>query len=107
MVPYCKVRISLNDESLLGYRAHEVENAGVRMVPESRGTLPSLSVRENRQLGGLGLPRQVTCERIDRALERFPKLKVRLNHRSGIVTGVEKQMQPISSPQTNHPHLFF
>src|SRR3546814_16806956 len=92
MVPYCKGRISLNDESLLGYSAHEVANAGVRMVPESRGTLPSLSVRENLQVGGLGWQRKVTYERIDREMERLPQLHKRLNTREGRVSGGETHM---------------
>src|SRR3546814_1421682 len=105
MVPYCKVRISLNDESLLGYSAHEVANAGVRMVPESRGTLPSWSVRENLQLGGLGLPRKVTTERIDREVERFPKLKERLNQRAGMLSGGEQPMLSINRALISNPRL--
>src|SRR3546814_288591 len=75
------------------------------MVPESRGTLPSLSVRENLQLGGLDLPRKVTSERIDRELERFPKLKERLNQRAGMLSGGEQQMLAISRALISNPRL--
>lgn len=105
MVPYCKGQVSLHDKSLLGYSAHEVANAGVRMVPESRGTLPSLSVQENLQLGGFGLPRKVTSQRIERELERFPKLKERLGQRAGMLSGGEQQMLAISRALVCNPRL--
>ena len=96
MVPYCLGSITLNNESLLGYGPDRVANSGVRMVPENRGTLPSLSVLENLQLGGLGLSKKVTAERIERELERFPRLKERLSQRAGMLSGGEQQMLAIS-----------
>src|SRR5690606_26182002 len=71
IVPHVTGDIVLGDNTPLnGLKPHEVARAGVRLVPENRGTLPSLSVQENLLLGGLGLPKPVTAERVERKLQR-------------------------------------
>ena len=56
-LPQVNGTIQLGNDTLAGLRTDLVARCGVRMVPENRGTLPSLTVLENLQLGGLGLPR--------------------------------------------------
>jgi len=105
LVPHVKGAITLDGESLTRRRAHETARRGVRLVPENRGTLPSLSVHENLQLGGIGLPKRIVAERIERELERFPPLKKRLQGRAGMLSGGEQQMLAIGRAMVAAPRL--
>ena len=105
LVPHVQGDITLDGESLTGRQPYETARRGVRLVPESRGTLPSLTVRENLQLGGLGLPAEVVAERMERELERFPSLKGRINGRAGMLSGGEQQMLAIGRAMVAAPRL--
>ena len=105
LVPYVRGTAMLDGQSLIGRAPHQVARSGVRLVPENRGTLPSLSVRENLQLGGLGLPAKRVAERIERELERFPRLRERLDSRAGMLSGGEQQMLAIGRAMMAAPRL--
>ena len=75
------------------------------MVPENRGTLPSLTVLENLQLGGLGLPAPELRHRVEAELERFPRLRERLRQRAGMLSGGEQQMLAIARTLMARPRL--
>lgn len=105
LVPYVRGTITINGQSLMGRAPHQVARSGVRLVPENRGTLVSLSVRENLQLGGLGLPSRLVAKRIERELERFPRLRERLDSRAGMLSGGEQQMLAIGRAMMAAPRL--
>ncbi|MGE0155159.1 MAG: ABC transporter ATP-binding protein [Reyranellaceae bacterium] len=105
IVPHVRGGIALGDASLVGLKPHEVARAGVRLVPENRGTLPSLSVEENLLLGGLGLPKQEARERLERQLQRFPRLRERFGQRAGMLSGGEQQMLAIARAMMAQPRL--
>jgi branched-chain amino acid transport system ATP-binding protein len=104
-LPHVSGTISLHGQPLLGQQSHEVARAGVRMVPENRGTLPSLSVLENLQLGGLGLPRAEIARRLEQQLDRFPRLRERFKQRAGMLSGGEQQMLAIARALMAQPRL--
>ena len=104
-VPHARGRVRLAGRELVGLQPHDIARAGVRMVPENRGTLVSLSVQENLQLGGLGLSRHAIAERMERQLERFPRLKERLHQRAGMLSGGEQQMLAIGRALMANPSV--
>jgi branched-chain amino acid transport system ATP-binding protein len=104
-LPHVSGRVELDGQSLAARKAHDVARAGVRMVPENRGTLPSLSVMENLMLGGLGLPSAEVRHRVDVELERFPRLRERLGQRAGMLSGGEQQMLAIARALMARPRL--
>ena len=53
--------IRLGSRSVGGQRTHEIARMGVALVPEGRGTLRTLTVRENLLLGGFFGP-ATKCE---------------------------------------------
>jgi branched-chain amino acid transport system ATP-binding protein len=105
LLPHVAGRVTLEGRPLTGLAPHEVARAGVRMVPENRGTLPSLTVLENLRLGGLGLEPGEIRRRVDAELERFPRLRERLAQRAGMLSGGEQQMLAIARALMAKPRL--
>jgi len=64
---------------------------------------PSLSVRENLQMGAIGLPRLEVQERIERALEMFPDLGTRMSDMAASLSGGQRQMLAISRALMSDP----
>ena len=104
-LPHVSGQITLDGMPLTGMKSHSVAREGVRMVPENRGTLPSLTVLENLQLGGLGLPAPELRHRVEAELERFPRLRERLRQRAGMLSGGEQQMLAIARTLMARPRL--
>ena len=81
-------------------QAHRVARWGVIHVPENRGLLFQLTVRENLQLAK-------TRGRvdIDRAVDFFPALGPLINRRAGLLSGGEQQMLALARSIVAEPRL--
>ena len=84
---------------------HEMVARGVSFVPQGRRVFRSLSVRENLEIGGLGLNRKEINERIAEMLDIFPALKPKLNHSSGTLSGGQQQMLAIARGLMTDPKV--
>jgi branched-chain amino acid transport system ATP-binding protein len=90
----CKVRsgvIELNGEDITGRKAHELVALGVGYVPQTKNVFPSLTVRENLEMGCFLKP-SVFSERYDFVVTMFPRLGERALQRAGALSGGERQM---------------
>ena len=66
---------------------------GVTMVPENRRLFKRLSVKENLELGAyLRSDRAGIANDMERIFELFPRVKERINQKSGTLSGGEQQM---------------
>jgi branched-chain amino acid transport system ATP-binding protein len=86
-------------------RPHEVARRGVAYVPEGRGVFPNLSVRENLVMAarpGIDGRRDWPYERV---METFPRLRERVQHLGGQLSGGEQQMLAIGRALMTHPDL--
>ncbi len=88
--------ITFRGERINGRSAHEVAKRGLCLVPEQRGILPGLTVRDNLRL---------TMERSDNALTRFPALADRLDQPAGTLSGGEQQMLALARALENDPSM--
>ncbi len=77
---------------------------GLALVPEGRQVFPELSVRDNLRLGAFLDPRGVDA-RMQEMLERFPRLRERLQQRAGLLSGGEQQMLAIARGLMSGPRL--
>ena len=79
---------------------------GIVLVPEGRGTLRHLTVRENLRLGGLCAARRAAIDGdLDRVLRRFPACGERLGQKAGTLSGGEQQMLAIGRALMARPRL--
>ena len=98
--------IEFDGISVLPCHTHEMARLGVAFVPEGRGTLRRLSVRENLLLGAF--PRSNSAEiksDFERVVEQFPMLKERLSLPAGALSGGQQQMLVIGRALMCRPRL--
>jgi branched-chain amino acid transport system ATP-binding protein len=106
LVPAATGAVELEGRPLLGMRTHDIARLGIAYVPEGRGTLRELSVRENLRLGAFS--RRWDAETrgdLGRVLERFPILAERINQAAGTLSGGEQQMLVIGRALMSRPQL--
>jgi branched-chain amino acid transport system ATP-binding protein len=106
LVPLLSGEIEFDGRSLGGLRTHEIVRRGIAYVPEGRGILHGLSVRENLKLGAYS--RSWNGEARDdlgRVLARFPVLAERFEQIAGTLSGGEQQMLVIGRALMSKPRL--
>jgi branched-chain amino acid transport system ATP-binding protein len=89
-----------------GLRPDQVAGLGIAHVPEGRGTLAQLSVRENLAVGAyLRKDRRQIEKDIDYCLELFPNLRNRIGSRAAALSGGEQQMLAVGRAFMAKPKL--
>lgn len=99
-------RVTLNDEDLIKYLAHEIVYKGVSMVPEGRGVFARLSVTENLEMGSYSRTDKAEINRnFERVFTLFPRLKERRTQVAGTLSGGEQQMLATGRALMSNPSL--
>ncbi|WJR80354.1 branched-chain amino acid ABC transporter ATP-binding protein/permease [Bradyrhizobium sp. NP1] len=86
--------------------AHIRARAGVVLVPEGRQVFPELTVRQNLQLGAYSRKDIDLDAAIEAMFVRFPRLRERVNHRAGLLSGGEQQMLAVARGLLTAPKVF-
>ena len=98
--------IKLHDRDIAGLPSHRVCNLGIGQVAEGRQVFPTLTVRENLEMGAM-LPRARwnQAQILDRVFTLFPKLAERRGQAAGTLSGGEQQMLAIGRCLMGKPDL--
>ena len=83
--------ITFDGAEISGRRPEEIITTGISYVPQTDNVFPSLSVRENLEMGAYILD-SVPEDRIQRIYERFPILAERAGQNAGTLSGGQQQM---------------
>jgi branched-chain amino acid transport system ATP-binding protein len=87
-------------------RPHEVLRRGVGLVPQGRGTLSTLTVRDNLRVGAVTRKdADGVATDIERWFSIFPQLAPRSNQIAGTLSGGEQQMLAIARAMMARPRL--
>jgi len=98
--------ILFEDRRIDGVPPHEVVARGLVLTPEGRKIFPSLTVRENLDLGGyLPAARARRQASRDRVMALFPILAERQRQAAGTLSGGEQQMLAIARSLMAGPRL--
>ncbi len=98
--------VRFRGEEIRGRRTHAIVRMGMTMIPEGRRLWPSLSVRENLEMGAYGeRDAAVVRERLSRVFVLFPHLASRENQLCGTLSGGEQQMTAIGRGLMGAPRL--
>jgi branched-chain amino acid transport system ATP-binding protein len=92
--------VRLKGRDVTGEPAHRIARAGIAYVPEGRGIFPNLSVREN-----LVMAARPGAWTLSKVLETFPRLRERIGHGGGQLSGGEQQMLTIGRALMTNPEL--
>src|SRR5262249_51793789 len=89
---------------IAGLRSDQVAHLGLGYVPEDRQIFPTLTVRQNLELG---LKRAGKFGRwtYDDMFDRFPNLRERQHNAAGVLSGGEQQMLTICRTLMGDPDL--
>jgi branched-chain amino acid transport system ATP-binding protein len=105
-LPVWDGEVRYDGERLDGQSVYDIARRGVVLVPEGRGIFPGLNVRENMEIGvRAGDNREGRGERMERALETFPRLRERLSQAAGTLSGGEQQMLALSRAFLGNPRV--
>ena len=92
-----------NNTSVSGWRTDRLVDRGIAYVPQVDNVFPSLSVRENLQMGGIQLKSKKLTLGIERACLMFPDLELRMSDLAVSLSGGERQMLAISRALISNP----
>ena len=99
-------KVTLEDEDLAKYKAHQIVFKGVAMVPEGRGVFSKLTVTENLDMGAYSRnDREGIASDLERVFTLFPRLKERRTQVSGTLSGGEQQMLATARALMARPRL--
>jgi branched-chain amino acid transport system ATP-binding protein len=102
VAPHGQVRY--RGASIGGMRTERIARAGIGYVPEDRQIFPTLTVRQNLELG-LKRARRVGRWRFEDVFALFPNLARRQNVSAGVLSGGEQQMLAMCRTLMGDPDL--
>ena len=101
-----KGQILYQDHKIDGAKPHRIVKLGVVQIPEGRGILSRMTVKENLEMGAyLRGDKNGIAQDLDQVFEKFPRLKERLDQNAGTLSGGEQQMLAIGRALMAKPQL--
>ncbi len=96
--------VLLNGDNITGLKANKLVSRGVGFVPQTENVFPTLTIRENLEMGLYQKPKGIK-ERLEFVIDIFPELGTRLAQRAGSLSGGERQMVAMSRALMMGPHV--
>jgi len=98
--------ILFRGERIDGKKPHSIVDMGVVQIPEGRGILSRMTVKENLEMGAyLRSDKDGIAMDMDVVFEKFPRLRERLQQNAGTLSGGEQQMLAIGRALMARPKL--
>jgi ABC-type branched-subunit amino acid transport system ATPase component len=98
------VRFNGNDITRL--EPEQKVRLGIAFIPQGRNVFPSLTVRENLEMGGTALDDEREVRRaIEETLNEYPLLKRKIRDKAGNLSGGEKQILSLARADMIKPSL--
>jgi branched-chain amino acid transport system ATP-binding protein len=99
-------RLVFQGQDVTRLQSHRFCEAGIAIVPEGRRLFTQMTVLDNLDLGSfLPSAKAKRAERMERVLQLFPALKVKLNSAAGSLSGGQQQMVAIGRALMAGPTL--
>jgi len=105
LLPVRAGRIEFEGARLDGLRSAQIVARGIAHVPEGRQLFPTLTVRDNLELGARAADRARRTDELDLVFALFPRLRERERQLAGTLSGGEQQMCAIGRGLMARPRL--
>ena len=96
--------IRFRDADIAGVAPRHISARGLAYVPQENNTFPSMSVRENLEIGGYLTPREAAA-RIDALFARFPMLADKRRQPARTLSGGQRQVLAMAMALMVQPAL--
>lgn len=103
LLPASGQELKFQDTDLGGKKPHQIAGLGIAMAPEGRRLFPSLSVRENLQLGAT--VKRAGAWSLDKVEDLFPILREKAHSPATSLSGGQQQMVAIGRALMANPKL--
>lgn len=97
--------IKFLDKEIGGLLPNEIVKVGISQSPEGRRIFTNMTVHENLQLGATIRKDKEIGADLDMVMERFPRLRERINQNAGTLSGGEQQMLAIGRALMARPKM--
>ena len=99
-------QIVYQDRKINGVKPYAIVKMGLVQIPEGRGILSRMTVKENLEMGAyLRSDKNEIAKDLEQVFEKFPRLKERLDQNAGTLSGGEQQMLAIGRALMAKPQL--
>jgi branched-chain amino acid transport system ATP-binding protein len=106
LLPLRRGRIEFEGQRLDGQSSSRIVARGLAHVPEGRQLFPTMTVRENLELGArTGAARAGIAASLEQVFDLFPRLQERAAQLAGTLSGGEQQMCAIGRGLMARPRL--
>jgi branched-chain amino acid transport system ATP-binding protein len=106
VLPLAAGSITFMGKDISSTEPHERVEQGLIQIPEGRRIFPTLSVKENLEMGSfLKRPKALRRESMDLVMSLFPILRERTDQAGGTLSGGEQQMLAIARGLMSKPKL--
>ena len=106
VLPLAAGSIEFRGEDIAATEPHVRVEKGLIQIPEGRRIFPTLSVKENLEMGSfLKHPKALRRESMDLVMALFPILRERTDQAGGTLSGGEQQMLAIARGLMSKPKL--
>ena len=96
--------VRFRDRPIQGRAPREISALGVAFVPQEQNIFPTMSVRENLEMGGY-VDARGSRARIDAIFERFPQLAVKRRQAARTLSGGQRQILAMAMALMVEPSL--
>ena len=97
--------VRLDGKVVNGMSQRDLLAQGIAFVPQGRNLFGSLSVRHNLELGGITLPRSELGGRIEEVLQRFPRIRERIDNQASTMSGGEQKQLEVGRALLLRPRV--
>jgi len=104
-IPIFKGEIYWKGENITHLEPHEKVSKGFGYVPQLGNVFPSLTVKENLEMGGFIQDKEMIEEKMDKSFQLFPILADRLKQKAGTLSGGQRQMLGMARALMTDPEL--